>query len=241
MKPDLQSKGVTSQVILGVIVIAMGLLFLLDNLGLVDMHRAFSFWPMLFVIVGTVKLCDTRTQSGTLLGAGLVGVGILLMLDRMDIIDFNWRTMWPLVLIGLGGFLVAKALRSRGVPGASGAAAGLGMLDGAGEGEVVDVTAILGGYERRVSTQNFRGGEITAVMGGCELDMRGASIQGEAVINVFAFWGGVTIKCPPDWTVILMGTPILGGFEEKTVVPPDGRKRLIIRGYAIMGGVEIRN
>jgi len=229
MKNDRLPRGVTGQVVLGVMVIGMGLLFLLDNFGLVDMHRAFSFWPMLFVIVGTVKLCDTRSQGGTLLGAALVGVGILMMLDRLDIIDFSVRTLWPLILIGLGGFLVAKALRSRGVPGGPGA----GMLDDTGSGETVDITAILGGYERRVATQDFRGGEITAVMG--------ASIRGEAVINVFAFWGGVTIKCPPDWTVILLGTPILGGFEEKTAVPPDGSKRLVIRGYAIMGGVEIRN
>jgi len=238
MKNDPHPKGATSQVVLGLLVIAMGLLFLLDNLGFVDMHRAFSFWPMLFVIVGTVKLCDTRTQGGTLLGAGLVGVGILLMLDRMDIIDFSWRTIWPLVLIGLGGFLVAKAVRSKRT-----LEHGVAMVDGApvGAGEVVDVTAILGAYERRVTTQDFRGGEITAVMGGCELDMRGASIRGEAVINVFAFWGGVTIKCPPDWDVVLQGTPILGGFEEKTIAPPDNTKRLVIRGYAIMGGVEIRN
>lgn len=238
MKNDPHPKSATSQVVLGLLVIAMGLLFLLDNLGFVDMHRAFSFWPMLFVIVGTVKLCDTRTQGGTLLGGGLVGIGILLMLDRMDIIDFSWRTIWPLVLIGLGGFLVAKAVRSKRA-----AEHGVAMADGVavGVGEVVDVTAILGAYERRVTTQDFRGGEITAVMGGCELDMRGASIQGEAVINVFAFWGGVTIKCPPDWAVSLQGTPILGGFEEKTIAPPDNSKRLVIRGYAIMGGVEIRN
>lgn len=238
MKNDPHPKSATSQVVLGLLVIAMGLLFLLDNLGYVDMHRAFSFWPMLFVIVGTVKLCDTRTQGGTLLGGSLVGIGILLMLDRMDIIDFSWRTIWPLVLIGLGGYLVAKAVRSKRA-----VEHGVAMVDGAsvGAGEVVDVTAILGAYERRVTTQDFRGGEITAVMGGCELDMRGASIQGEAVINVFAFWGGVTIKCPPEWDVVLQGTPILGGFEEKTIAPPDNSKRLVIRGYAIMGGVEIRN
>ena len=80
MKNDPHAKGVTSQVVLGLLVIGMGLLFLLDNLGFVDMHRAFSFWPMVFVIVGAVKLCDTRTQGGTLLGAGLVGVGILSVL-----------------------------------------------------------------------------------------------------------------------------------------------------------------
>jgi hypothetical protein len=111
----------------------------------------------------------------------------------------------------------------------------------AGPMQTVDVTAILGGFERRVHTQDFRGGEVTAVMGGCALDMRAASMTGEAVIDVFAFWGGVTLKVPPDWTVVLEGTPIMGGFEEKTVSPPDGSKRLVVRGYAIMGGVEVRN
>jgi predicted membrane protein len=107
--------------------------------------------------------------------------------------------------------------------------------------DFLDVTAILGGFQRRVTTTKLRGGEITAIMGGCELDMRSASIEGEAVIHIFAVMGGITIKCPTDWTVVLEGTPILGGFDEKTATPPDNRKRLVVRGYAIMGGVEIRN
>jgi hypothetical protein len=71
--------------------------------------------------------------------------------------------------------------------------------------------------------------------------MRGSSIEGEAVLNVFTVCGGITIKCPPDWTVVLHGTPILGGFDEKTATPPDTSKRLIVKGYAILGGLEVRN
>ena len=234
MKNELQPRGMTSQVVLGLLVIGMGLLFLLDNLGILDVHRAFSFWPMVFVVAGTVKLCDTRTQGGVLMGAGLVGIGILMMLDRMGVIDFNWRTVWPLVLIGLGVFLVTKALRGRRP------AHGV-LQEGAPADSMLDVVAVLGGFERRVTSQDFRGAEVTAIMGGCALDLRGASIRGEAVVSVFAFWGGLTLKCPPDWTIILEGTPILGAFEEKTVAPPDNSKRLIVRGYAIMGGVEVRN
>jgi hypothetical protein len=42
--------------------------------------------------------------------------------------------------------------------------------------------------------------------------------------------------------VTLKGVPLLGGFEDKT--HPTGiesNKILIVRGYAIMGGVEIKN
>ena len=33
----------------------------------------------------------------------------------------------------------------------------------------------------------------------------------------------------------------MGGFEDKTRPPKDTTKRLIIKGTAIMGGVEIKN
>ncbi len=237
MPNKFQPKGMTSQVVLGLMVIAVGLLFLLDNLDILDTRRAVSFWPMLFIIVGTVKLCDTQTRGGQLMGTGFIGLGVLIMLDRMDIIDFNWRVLWPLFFIGFGVYTLYKARVGRRMISIDGVK---GEKDLGGDG-VVDITAILGGFDRRVYTPNFRGGEITAVMGGCALDLRNSSIQGEAVVNVFAFWGGVTLKVPPDWTVILDGTPIMGGFEEKTIAPPDSSKRLVVRGYAIMGGVEIRN
>lgn len=236
MQNKLQSKGVTSQVVLGLLVIFVGLLFLLDNLDILDTRRAVSFWPMLFLIVGTVKLCDTQTRGGQLMGTGFIALGAILMLDRMDIIDFDWRVVWPLLFIGFGVYTLVRARTGRHQLSIDGVKGGMDTSE-----DVVDVTAILGAFERRVSTPSFRGGEITAVMGGCALDLRNASIQGEAVINVFAVWGGVTLKVPPDWTVILDGTPIMGGFEEKTIAPPDNSKRLVVRGYAIMGGVEVRN
>ena len=237
MQNKLQRKGVSSQVVLGLLVIFVGMLFLLDNLDILDTRRAVSLWPMLFIIVGTVKLCDTQTRGGRLLGTGFIGLGVIIMLDRMDIIDFNWRVLWPLFFIGFGIYTLVKARTRRRMISIDGVK---GETDLGGEG-VVDITAILGGFERRVFTPDFRGGEITSVMGGCSLDLRNSSIQGEAVVNVFAFWGGVTLKVPPDWTVILDGTPVMGGFEEKTIAPPDTSKRLIVRGYAIMGGVEVRN
>lgn len=237
------ARGVTSQVLMGVLVIAIGLLFLLDNLDIIEVHDALSFWPLVFIFAGVAKLLDTSTPNGYLIGLAGIAIGTVMILNRLGIIYFSWRMAWPLVLIGVGAFVVFRGMR-----GASPARFGAAMdtkdklpetADTATQ--TVDVAAILGGFERRVHTQDFRGGEVTAVMGGCTLDMRGASLQGEAVIHVFAFWGGVTIKVPPDWTVVLQGTPIMGGFEEKTVSPPDSSKRLIIRGYAIMGGVEVRN
>jgi hypothetical protein len=234
MKTETTSKNVSRQVILGVLVIAMGMLFLLDNLAIWDFHRAIQFWPMVFIVVGVVKLFDTSSSDGYLLGAVFILVGVLMMLNRLGYIYFSWRTVWPLLLIALGGSVLYKAVTGRRLIGSP-------LKEVAGSDDVVDVTAILGGFERRITSPDFKGGEVTAIMGGCSLDMRGSQIASEAVLNVFVIFGGITIKCPPDWTVVLHGTPIMGGFDEKTAPPPDNSKRLIVRGYAIMGGVEVRN
>lgn len=226
-------KRIPSQMIVGGFVIAFGLMFLLDNFGVVDFSPR-ALWPLVFIVFGVAKLLDTRSPGGSLVGWGLIAVGTLLTLDRLGFVHFSLRTLWPVLMIALGAVVVYKAMAAR-----RDAPAAVALKDG--DDSVVDITAVLGGFERRVTTQHFRGGEVTAIMGGCELDMRSSSIDGEAVINVFAGMGGISIKVPADWTVILHGTPILGGFEEKTVNPPDGSKRLIVKGYAIMGGVEVRN
>ena len=81
-----------------------------------------------------------------------------------------------------------------------------------------------------------------AVMGGCEIDLDSVrSASGDATIDVLAFWGGIDIRVPRGWTVVNRVAPILGGFEDKTGgAGPDG-PRLVVRGAAIMGGVEVKN
>jgi predicted membrane protein len=231
------ARSIPSQVILGILVVGMGLLFLLDNLDIFDYHRAIAFWPAAFILFGVIKLLDTQSPNGVLVGVILIGVGVVMTVNRLGIFYINMRVLWPLVIIFIGGAVIYRAVNGRRQIGKPVAA-----TDRCEGGDaVVDITAILGGFDRRITTPAFRGGEVTAMMGGCMLDLRGSSIEGEAVLNVFVLMGGITLKVPPDWTVALNGTPIMGGFEEKTITAPNNDKRLIIRGYAIMGGVEVRN
>jgi hypothetical protein len=224
----------SSQVVLGLLVVGMGVLFLLDNLDILNFRHAIGFWPLVFIVAGCAALFGNGPRSGNYMGGVLIAIGLLMILGRMGYFYISWGTLWPLVMIALGGLVLYRSL-------GPGRVARTSSMAGTGPDNVVDIVAVLGGFERRVSVPDFRGGEITAVMGGCALDLREASIVKEAVINVFTIWGGINIKVPPDWTVVLNGTPLMGGFSEKTVTPPDGSKRLVITGYAIMGGVEVRN
>ena len=82
-----------------------------------------------------------------------------------------------------------------------------------------------------------------AIMGGCEIDLRRAAIAAdEAVIDVFAFWGGIELRVPETWHVVGRVTPLMGGYEDKTSqVQQAGGKRLVIRGLVVMGGVNVKN
>jgi hypothetical protein len=224
----------SSQVVLGLLVVGMGVLFLLDNLDILNFRHAVGFWPLVFIVAGCAALFGNGPRSGNYMGGVLIAIGVVMILGRLGFFYIRWGTLWPLVMIALGGLVLYRSM-------GPGRVARPGSVDGASPDNVVDIVAILGGFERRVSTPDFRGGEITAVLGGCTLDLREAVIVKEAVLNVFAIWGGINIKVPPDWTVVLNGTPLMGGFSEKTAKPPDGSKRLVITGYAIMGGVEVRN
>lgn len=236
---NLSNRSPTAQILIGLFVIGMGLLFLLDNLGWLDFQYSLHFLPMMLVFFGILKIVQTRTPQGLLVGGALVAVGGLLTLRSMGLFYISWRTIWPILLIVLGVKVVLRSVAAQR-QGADGAdpAVPLAKPD---DDSVVNITAIMGGFNRRILNPAFRGGEITAVMGGCELDLRQAGIEGDAVLNVFAMFGGINIKVPPDWVVVMQGTPIMGGFEEKTVLPPNSQKRLFIRGYAILGGVEVRN
>ena len=99
------------------------------------------------------------------------------------------------------------------------------------------------GLERKVSSQEFRGGDVTAIMGGAEIDLRQARLAGgEAVVEVLVMWGGVDFFVPPDWKVTVEAVPFMGGIEDTTRLSPgEVRGHLVIRGLVVMGGVEVKN
>jgi hypothetical protein len=223
----------TLLVILGLIVIAAGVLFTLDNLGIVDASQYLEYWPAALVVLGLVKLWYAREGQGWLGGFVLVLLGGWMLLERAVDIRISLHDVWPLIFVFLGGYMVWRGL--------GGAASRVSAADGRSR---FSALAIMSGVVRRTATQQFEGADLTAIMGGCEIDLRQASIAAgrEACIDVFAFWGGIDIKIPDDWVVVNRAIPLMGGIEDKTRSPIAApAKTLVIRGIVIMGGVSIKN
>lgn len=106
---------------------------------------------------------------------------------------------------------------------------------------------MFGGVRRRLDGKDFRGGEAIAMFGGIEIDLRSAGMSSKvAVVDANAMFGGVEIRVPDTWSVLVKGIGIFGGYEDKAapprvidtgVQPP----QLTVTGYAIFGGVTVRN
>jgi hypothetical protein len=222
-------------IVLGGFIIALGVLALFDRLDIFHIGNIFQFWPTVFVLVGLLKIAGSKSRSSIITGGIFIAVGVVLMLNHLGIINFSWHDWWPVILIAVGISIVFKD-RS----GCS-RKEWFGDNQFADDGSVLDITAVMGGNKTVSNSQDFRGGELTAIMGGIELDLRAASIQNEALLNLWATWGGIVIKIPSDWVVVNRGTAIMGGIEDKSFASPTSTKRLIITGTAIMGGVEIKN
>ncbi|HEY8026124.1 MAG TPA: DUF5668 domain-containing protein [Burkholderiaceae bacterium] len=233
-----------NRVVLGAIIIGFGLLALIDNLHLFGMVDIFTFWPTVFIVVGILKIYQTQTRSGYITGTILIGLGIIFTLQHLGFLYFRIHDLWPLFLIGAGVLVISKGWAEREIGKRIGPVqfrhSGAPYTN-ADPNSTLNIAAILSGNKVRKDTQDFRGGEVTAIMGGVEIDLRQASIQTDAVLNIFATWGAIVLKVPTDWSVMSNAIPVLGGVEDKTVPPAVIGKRLIIEGYVVMGGVEIRN
>jgi len=243
------------RVALGLVVIAVGALFTLDKLGYVNAGEFWEYWPVLLIGVGIGRVLQPSGTQGRGFGVVLMVLGTWFLLSNLDLIHYRFGDVWPLLLVVLGIMMVWRAitgpffesprrrLKEAIAAGDGSAAVGGLATSGSDTSSTVNSFALLGGVKRKVVSQDFRGGALTAIMGGCELDLRQASISsGQAVIDTFALWGGIEIKVPQEWSVVVQGTPILGAFDDKTVrVGGDGSKVLVIKGVALMGGVELKN
>ncbi len=225
------------RVVIGAFILIIGLLALIDKLNIFESLHFFQFWPTVFIAVGVLKILHSKGRPSIVIGGGLIFVGVVLTLKHLGLWNINLWDWWPALLIAVGTYIMVK---DKGRDAAGSLAIGSGE-QGSSDSACLDISVVMGGNKTVSNAQDFKGGDITAVMGGVELDLRGASMQADAVLNLWATWGGIVIKVPEDWSIVNRGTALMGAIEDKTISPAGGSKRLIITGTAIMGGVEIKN
>jgi predicted membrane protein len=236
----------STRLIVGVLIMLLGGILLADNLGWIEArHVLRSLWPLVLVAIGVAMVRRPQHRRSREGGWVLITVGIWIFLSKIGWVHVSLgQLLLPAIFLFVGGVLVFRSLRdptdSVANPSTSAPASDSAPSDHA---EFVRSFAMLSGCELRPVSRPFRGADISAVMGGIKLDLSSARMEGDsAVIEVFAFWGGVEIYVPPDWAVTSEVTTLLAGFIDKrrptSIVPT---KNLVIKGMIVMSGVEIKN
>jgi predicted membrane protein len=254
----LNNHSLTPKFIIGVCLVLVGIVLALDQLGLLYANHLLRFWPAALIVIGLVML-QRGERHNALRALVLIVVGGWLLLNTLGLVSLDlWEFFVPLLLVFFGARFMMhnrgprsgapQDLASMGPAGMPPAVQGASNFDSASVGAAEPVHAslfsLMSSSKRRWGKSIFRGAETTALMGGCELDLRDALMgPGElAVVDVFVIMGGVIIFVPPHWTVSQEVVPLMGGVDDKTrSVPSNPAQHLLVRGTVVMGGVEISN
>jgi hypothetical protein len=244
---DPDSGSISASLIFGLAIVAVGVIFLLDNFG-VPVGFLWGYWPVILIAVGLAKVIDSGETSGRTGGAIIMLVGLVLIADKIHLPFLNNRNLWdlwPLAVIALGFMLLWGALEGKSVAGVAGATGARWQWGAPGTPGNCNMFSVFGGSNRKVSGE-FKGADLVAIFGGGGLDLRNATMAGdEATVSVNAIFGGFEVRAPETWLVEVHVAGIFGGHEDKTH-QPDPRlvpnpKRLIIRGSTIFGGLGVKN
>jgi predicted membrane protein len=210
------------KLIIGLFLAVLGVLMTLDNLDIVNADVYLRYWPVVLIAVGLIKLNDAAARS---FAVAAIVAGALLLAWNTRWLRFSIFDLWPLLLIGAGVVIIMQAVRGGDATASQGNA----------------WYAVLSHRKIAIDSKNFTGGRIVAFMGGVDLDLTQADIQkGPAVIEMFVLMGGVEMTVPDGWEIIGDAVPFMGGFEVKTKSKRTG-KQLVLRGFVMMGGTEIKD
>lgn len=216
-----------SRNITGIIIAAVGVAFLLNALHIVALDTlATTYWPLAIVAAGVLILINSWRSWPV--AAFLLALGGLYQLRVMHVIDVEpWPIVWPLILIFVGISVVfGRSYTGKRVSKA----------------ERDDVSAILAGATVNNSSKSFKQSNATAIMGGAQIDLRQADFSKQALVDVFAFWGGVEIIVPEHVVIRNQMSNIMAGTDDKThQKTTKDSPVLTIAGTIIMAGVSIRN
>lgn len=221
-------------ILYGVILVALGVIFGVNALGYADIDIFFDGWWTLFIIVPClIDLLRGHNISGNLAG---VSIGGLLLLICQDLVDPTtvWKLIVPVLLVCLGVRLIFKD--------AFGGKAARKIKDiNSGNPSKKGCYAAFSSQNISFNSEVFNGCELTAAFGGVKCDLVFAEVPADCVITARVTFGGIDIILPSNVNVVVKSTSLFGGVSQKRAFPQiAGAPTIYVDAVCLFGGVDLK-
>ena len=221
-------------VLWGIVLIIIGVIFGLNAVGLTDINVFFRGWWTLFIIVPSfIELFRSTNKMWSIIW---LVIGIVLLLCAQNILSFSLigKLIFPFILVMIGLSIIFKDTVNKKVTEK------IRNLN-SNKGEFDEFCATFGSQQSDFSGQEFKGANLDAVFGSVELDISKAIIKNDQVINANSIFGGIEIRVPTGVNIKVKSTPIFGGVSNKARTDyNESSPTIYINGVAMFGGVEIK-
>jgi predicted membrane protein len=239
---ETKQTSIDRRAVAGILLIVAGALLMLDMADLLPFNLRYYIisWKTLLIGIGLITLSNRENRTT---GYILIGLGLFFWLP--ELLDYRVRLstiFWPSILIGIG--LIMLSRRGSSESHSKKHIFSGSNRQGVSDEDVIDELAIFGGGNTRITSENFKGGKITAIFGGSDIDMKTALPSKEGcVIDVFTLFGGNKLIVSNDWQIKSEVVAIFGGFSDKRIHTADRNpeKLMIVKGVVLFGGVEIKS
>ncbi|MBB5397545.1 LiaF domain-containing protein [Mucilaginibacter sp. AK015] len=258
-----------NKVLAGVILLAVGGILLIKQFNFFFFPGWLFSWPMWVIVWGLYYGAKHNFRKPFWFILVIIGVGNLLD-EAFPSFDVTAVT-WPVLLIAFGLWII---MRKRGEAHTENTAywdkkysadaytgdKPLANFDTEGTGEetanpagsmpppseddFLNATAIFGGVNKTILSKNFRGGDITNVFGGTELDFTQADIHGRVIIDITQMFGGTKIIVPANWHIVPDLAAVFAGVDDKRIKQAKTSttdKVLVLKGVSVFAGIDIRS
>ncbi len=230
-----------SRVLAGLIIIAIGVAVTLDILNVINIDYAAilkGWWTMLIIVPCLLAIISNGPRTGNCIG---LAVGILLFLGAWgNILSFSTaaKLIFPAIIIIVGVSIIAKTLiKSKKTVEFE------EKTRKAKESVGEDYTSTFAGQTLTFVGETLKSFTTNAIFGGVKVDLRGAALSEDIVIEASAIFGGIDFIVPPEMPVKIKSNSIFGGIDNKRKnLPeyPEGTPTIYIKGTCIFGGIDIK-
>lgn len=221
-------------VLWGIVLIVVGVIFGLNAVGLTRINIFFHGWWTLFIIVPSfIELIRSNNKMWSFIWL-VIGIALLLCAQKVLSFSLIGKLIFPFILVMVGISILFKDTVHKKM------SEKIKTLNNK-KGDFEAYCATFGEQKVDLSGQEFKGANLDAVFGSVELDLSKAILKQDQVINASSIFGGIDIRIPTGVNVKVKSTPIFGGVSNRAKVEyNESLPTLYINGTAIFGGVEIK-